>query len=217
MRHADGHRALGLADGRGPFQPGGGGGLQVNLGQDGAQGGQAQTELGAGSQRWKRAEQRVDERAADPVEARVQVPPRVPVTRRERVEARGGDVDVARQDACGTTDQRVGEDGRRIRPPQPVGLEAEPPHRRRHDRERIERAKQIVSEAGRGDLGGADRAARLAVGLEHQHVPAGIGEDIGGDEAVRPCADDDRIGIVHVRHVRSTLRGGAGMRRRLRD
>src|SRR5947208_5949529 len=29
-----------------------------------------QTELGAGSQRWKRAEQRVDERAADPVEAR---------------------------------------------------------------------------------------------------------------------------------------------------
>src|SRR3954451_23185877 len=64
----------------------------------------------------------------------------------------------------------------------------------------MERAEDVVDEARlAGELRAAHAPARLARGLEDQHVPATVGEQVGGHEAVRPRPDDDRVG--HVCHV----------------
>ena len=44
------------------------------------------------------------------------------------------------------------------------------------------------------ELGAAHRAARLGLRLEHEHPPARVGEQVGGDEPVR--ARPDHHGIV---------------------
>ena len=39
----------------------------------------------------------------------------------------------------------------------------------------------------------ADRAPGVGLRLEHDHPPARVGEQVGGDEAVRTRSDDDRV------------------------
>src|SRR5262249_50093171 len=39
--------------------------------------------------------------------------------------------------------------------------------------------------------------ARVGLRFEHEHLPAGIGEQVGGDEAVRPRSDHDRVDVSH--------------------
>ena len=90
----------------------------------------------------------------------------------------------------------VGDDGRRLGPGQAVRLEVEAGQRGRRAGQRVEGAEQVVAEPGCGHLGGADGAAGLGLCLEHEHVPAGVGEDVGGDETVRPGADDHGVDDV---------------------
>ena len=102
--------------------------------------------------------------------------------------------------------ERVGDDDRRRAPAQPVLLEPQPAHVRRAGAERVERAEAVVREAGLGQRRAAHGAARLGLRLEHEDLPARVGEQVGGDEPVRARADDDGV-----RHGRRTTRG----RRRL--
>ena len=57
----------------------------------------------------------------------------------------------------------------------------------------------------------AHRAAVLRLRLEHEHVPAGVGEQVRGDQAVGPAADDDGVG-VH-RPLTPVRAAAAGQRR----
>ena len=73
--------------------------------------------------------------------------------------------------------------------------------------QRVEGAEQVVAEAGGGDLGGARRrrpARRL--GLEHEHVPAGVGQQVGGDEPVGPGADTTASAASASAVIRPALR-----------
>ena len=83
--------------------------------------------------------------------------------------------------------------------------------RGRHERERIERAEQVVDEARLHQLGRAHRAAGLGRRLEHGDAPAAVGEHVGGDETVRSRADHDCVG-----HRFLSARGARGMHRRRR-
>ena len=48
-----------------------------------------------------------------------------------------------------------------------------------------------------GELGAADRAARLGLGLEHEDPPARVGQQVGGDQPVGARPDHDRVDVVH--------------------
>jgi hypothetical protein len=50
-----------------------------------------------------------------------------------------------------------------------------------------------MTKPGQGQLLGADRAARVLGGLQHDHRSAGAGEPDGRSEAVRPAANHDRV------------------------
>ena len=88
-------------------------------------------------------------------------------------------------------------------------------HDRRRHPERVERAEHVVHEAGMGELRAADRATRLGLGLEHQHPPSRVGEQVGGDQPVGSGTDHDRVDVAHrstVPHVRCAARApGPGM------
>jgi hypothetical protein len=86
---------------------------------------------------------------------------------------------------------------RRPPPLEAVGLEAEALEWRRRRGQRIEGAEPVVGEARFGELAATHRAARVGVGLEHDHVPARVGQHIGGDEPVGPAPDHDRVGVGH--------------------
>jgi len=53
-----------------------------------------------------------------------------------------------------------------------------------------------VDEPRAGGLPRLDRAARLVLGLEDVNVPARVGQEVRGDEAVVPRSDDDGVGDV---------------------
>ena len=54
---------------------------------------------------------------------------------------------------------------------------------------------EVVHESGQGELFAAQAAAGLLGGLEHKHPQASLGESHGGNESVRPRADDDRVDL----------------------
>ncbi len=171
----------------------------------------------------ERRQERPHQRASHAPPAVVQRQPRLAVTwgkplegrrrrRRRPVEDRGRPV------AGG-----VGHHGGGLSPPQPVALQRQATDDRRSRGQRIEGAEQVVAKAGGGHLRGANGAARLRVGLQDQHVPAGIGQEVGGDEPVGPCANYDCIAGLHpAAHChrrwpfRPAARGGPrrGLRRR---
>jgi hypothetical protein len=62
--------------------------------------------------------------------------------------------------------------------------------------ERVEGAEQVGGEP-RVQLGRADSATEPVGGLQHAHVPAGIGQHRGRDEAVVPAADHDGVSDLH--------------------
>ena len=84
-----------------------------------------------------------------------------------------------------------------VTPAEARALEIELEQRLGGEAEAEEGGAEIVDEAGAGERARAHGAAGLVVGLEHEDGPARSSEGDGCDEAVRPGADDDRVGIVH--------------------
>src|SRR5829696_1823152 len=78
-------------------------------------------------------------------------------------------------------------------PLEPVALEVEPAQHGRGGGQRVERAEHVVAKAGLDELGGPHGASHLLLLLEHDDVPAPVGEQVGGDETVVTRADDDGI------------------------
>ena len=67
-----------------------------------------------------------------------------------------------------------------------IGRRGQEQHeRRRHD---------VVDEARRGDLLGADAAADAVIALEEQHLAALAAEERSRNERVDPASDDDVVG-----------------------
>ncbi len=154
-------------------------------------------EAGGAADWWHRRRHRVEQRVADALELAVQPAPRVTVTRGELLERRRGLVELGRQHRAPTVGGGVRERERSPAPAQPVRLQLQGAHDGRRDAERVERAAEVVDEAGVGELGAAHRAARLGLRLEHEHPPSRVGETVRGDQPVRTGADDDGVDVVH--------------------
>ena len=67
--------------------------------------------------------------------------------------------------------------------------------RRGGRRHRVERAVQVADVAGE-QFGAAHRAAGFGLGFQHQHVPAGVGQQGSGDQSVVARADDDGVDVA---------------------
>ena len=70
----------------------------------------------------------------------------------------------------------------------PCSLEVQVADDRAGGGQRVERAEQVGDEPGLDALGTAHGPAHLVLGLDEHDVPAGIGEGVGGDQAVGPGA-----------------------------
>ncbi len=96
----------------------------------------------------------------------------------------------------------MGQHQRRTAPAQAVPLELEPPEDGRRHPQRIEGAEAVVDEARHRQLPAADGAAGVGLRVEDHHAPPGVGQEVGGHEAVGPGADDDGLGVA-VRRLHS--------------
>ena len=99
----------------------------------------------AAAQRGKRAQQRVDERAAGPLPVAVELAPSLAVAGGEALQRGGGLVEVERDDRTGAVGLRMGDRQRRAPPAQPVVLEPERLDRGRGGGQRVEGAEQVAA------------------------------------------------------------------------
>ena len=147
----------------------------------------------SGTKGRERRDHRVEQRVADLLPRVVEAQPGLAVARREGVEARGGLPRILRDEGAGPVGGGMGEGKRAAPPGEAEALQTERANDRRRSRKRMEGAEDVVAEARLGQLGGADCATRLALGLEDLDLPAGVGKQVRADETVRPRADDDRV------------------------
>ena len=88
------------------------------------------------------------------------------------------------------------DDRRRLPPAQAMVLEPQRREDRRTRAERVERTAHVVHITGLDQLGRPNGTARIRLCFEDDDPPTVVSEQIGGDEAVRARADDDRIDCV---------------------
>ncbi len=148
--------------------------------------------------RRERREQGAQQRLAQLLPLRGEAAPRVAVARGEPVDRRCGRIEVAGDDGAAVVGQDVRQRLRGVAPAQAVRVEAEPAQHRGRGAERVERAAEIGAPARGGELGAAGGAAGPVAGVEHEHPPAGVGEQVGRDEPVVPGADHDGVGALGV-------------------
>ena len=122
--------------------------------------------------RGNRREQRAEQTLLDALPTRrEQLSPRIAVAEMERVEARGGLVEVGRDDRAAAVARRMGEHDGCPLPVEPVLLEMQVADRGRRERHRIERAEHVVDVAGLDQLFRAHRAAGRRCRFEHAARP----------------------------------------------
>ncbi len=155
--------------------------------------GQAQGSEHRGERRHHRGEQRT----AQSRELRGLGAPRVAVTGGELPHRCRGLLHIGGQHRAPAVSGRVGQHRGRTPPPQPVGLEVERAHDRRRRPERVEGAEQVVHVPRVGELAAADGATGLGLRLEHEDLPAGVGEHVGGDETIGTGPDHDCVDVAH--------------------
>ena len=154
----------------------------------------------AAAHRRERREQRVQQRGREPAPFGVRPQPPLAVGRGEGLHGRRRDPGVAVEHRGATVGQEVGEHVRRVPPAQPVRAEVEGAQHRGREAQRVLRAEQVVEIAGRGDLGRPYGPAGRAGRLQHDDVPARVGQLVRGDEAVVPGPDDHCVGDLHSAH-----------------
>ncbi len=158
---------------------------------------QPQRQPGARADRRERGEQGVQQIGSDAFPHGGQLAPGVPVAVGEGVQGGGGVVDVAAQHGAPAVAARVGQYAGRVRPAQPVTLQFQAGDDRRGGGQRVEGAEQVVDEVGVHVPVVPDGTAGFVLLLQDLHAPAGVGEQIGGDQAVGARADHH--GVRHDR------------------
>ena len=113
------------------------------------------------------------------------------------IEGRCGHCRLPMQDCCWGMVPRVRDDCRRVAPRQPVTAQIEIEQWPRHGGQGVEGAVQVVAEAGRGQLAGANGPSRAAVRFEYHHAPAVLGQHVGGYEPVGARTDDHCVVALH--------------------
>ena len=141
----------------------------------------------------ERGHQPADEVVADRVPPRAELQPGLAVAGVLGVETLRGALAVPVQQSPRTVRGGVPEHRGGVPPPQPVVLETEAPDRRGGQRQRVERAERVVHVVRVHVARAPHRSADLRLRLQHQHGPAGVEQMVGGDQAVRPRADDHRV------------------------
>src|SRR5690606_19707658 len=118
---------------------------------------------------------------------------------------------VRRQHGCPAVVERMGEGKGRRQPLEPVAVEPQTLEDGRHDTQGVNRAADVVAEAGQRDLFGPAAAPDALVPLDDEHGQAGARQHGRGREPVRAGADHDDVpaGVGHAVDLlrrRSTLR-----------
>ncbi len=137
---------------------------------------------------WHRGEQGGDQRRSDPAPLVDQGQPGGPVTRVLTLQQVGGHGGIAMQQRPGAVGPGVPEHRGRVPPAQPVRLQAESGDHRRRRRHRVEGAEGVVDEVGVHVSVAAHRTADVGLGLDQQHLPAGVGQQVRRHQTVRPGA-----------------------------
>ncbi len=148
--------------------------------------------------RRERPQDGVQQVGRDAVPVVVRLPPAVPVAGRELLHGGGGGVHVAVQAYGPAVREQMGQYSRGVPPRQ---AQVQPGQHRGGESQRVERAEQVAEVAGGGDVPGPHGATRLPGRLQDPDGPPGVGEQVGGHQAVVPGPDDDRIHGVHGRTV----------------
>ncbi len=151
----------------------------------------------AATDRRERGEQRVQQGRAEPPPARALGVPGGGVGRIELGQRLGGAVHVPMQHRAPVVGKHVCQHGWRVPPAQAVPLQFQPAQHRRRGAQRIERAAQVALKTRRRDLRGPHGPARFRLGLQHEGLPAGVGQQVRGDQAVVTGADHDGVDGGH--------------------
>ena len=149
-----------------------------------------------GPHRRERAERRSQQRLAQSLPLGGEPSPGVAVAASEAVHGVGGHGEIAREQHRPVIGQHVGQRIGWMAPPEAVRLEVEPAQDGGGAPEGVEGAAEVVAPPRCGDLRGPHGTARGIGGLENQHRPAGVGQQVGRDEAVVAGADDDGVDDV---------------------
>ncbi|CAM4036383.1 hypothetical protein NOMA109596_19205 [Nocardioides marinus] len=147
---------------------------------------------GAPADRGERAQQQVEQAGTDRVPPTAQGQPRLAVAGVLGVHGGGGVVAVAvhqRPPPRQGVPQRCGGRG----PAQPVRGQVQAADGGGDGGEGVERAEGVLAEPGVQLLVVAHRSADVVGGLEQQHRPAGVGEQVGRHQAVGTATDDHRV------------------------
>ncbi|PSK65483.1 hypothetical protein B0E53_02540 [Micromonospora sp. MH33] len=142
---------------------------------------------------WERAEQRVEHVVGVPVPALDERLPGSAVARRETFHRARRLGQVAGEHHRPVVGEQVRQRRGGVAPAQAVLLQPQRAQDGRRRAERIERAEQVGGEARPQHLRRPDRASGRVVGLQHEDVPAGVGQQVGGDQTVMPRPDDNRV------------------------
>ena len=114
-------------------------------------------------------------------------------------EAARGRIDRAFEQDGGAVVEGMRERRRRLDPLEPLATEIERAEERRRGAHRMERGTDVMEKSRQGQRRGAAAAADRVVRLEHRYRQSLSRERDRRGEAVRPRADDDRVGRHPVR------------------
>lgn len=143
--------------------------------------------------RRERSQQRLQQWLADGQPLLVGAQPRRTVARSELVEGFGRPPRVPVEHGGPPIGQHVRCHLPGMAPLQTVRIEVEPAQHRRGRAERVERAVQVAGVPRCRHLGRSDRTADRVGALQHQGVPACVGEQVRGDQPVVAAANDHRV------------------------
>jgi hypothetical protein len=165
----------------------------------------APQQAGSGPHGREGREEGVEQGVTDAVPAGHHPQPGVAVAGVVAVQAGCGVARRAAEHRAPTVGKRVGHHVGGMAPGEAVPLEVQVADHRAGRRQRVEGAEQVGDEAARHALGTAHRAADLVLRLDEHHVPAGVGEPVGGHQTVG--ARPDHHGVAGRRGHRASLRG----------
>ncbi len=147
--------------------------------------------------RRERGQQCADDLVTDLLPGAAHLQPRLAVTRCQLVQACGGLVTVPVQHRPAAVGERRPDHRGGVHPFEPVPLELQPLDRRGTCREGVERAERVMDVPVAHRRVAAHGTPDVGLRLEDDHVPAGVNQQVGGDEPVGAAPDHDCVCAGH--------------------